>query len=166
MLSVTGTNDSQRPLWTCLKCGAKFVGRNTWHACGPYTVEKFLEGKGPNARALFARFVELIAQCGPYEAAPAKTRVAFMVRVRFAGLSSLSERGMTCAFGLPYPLEHPRIRKIEQSVRNWYGHYLRITSLEQLDDELLAWLRASYHLMGEQQRFDTPVAPTAAPFSP
>jgi hypothetical protein len=35
------------PLWTSPKCGAKFVTRNTYHACGDYSVEKSLEGEGP-----------------------------------------------------------------------------------------------------------------------
>lgn len=74
-----------------------------WHACGPYSVEGFLEGKGDWARELFDGFERLIAACGPYELAPAKTRVASMGRVRFAGVNAISDRGMTIAFGLPRP---------------------------------------------------------------
>jgi hypothetical protein len=73
----------EAPLWTCPRCGAKLVGRNMAHACGDYSIERFLDGKGERARAMFARFVELVESCGPVIAAPAKTRVAFMVRVRF-----------------------------------------------------------------------------------
>jgi Domain of unknown function (DUF5655) len=139
-------------LWTCPKCGRRFVSRNLWHACGDYSVEGFLEGKGPRARELFDRFEEMIAACGPYEVAPAKTRVAFMGRVRFAGVTSVSDRGMTISFGLPRPLSHPRIRKLEQPVSTWYVHTLRVTSPDELDDELLEWLRESYHQMGQQER--------------
>ena len=62
----------------CPRCGRRFVGRNMWHACGDYSVEGFLDGKGARARELFEGFERLIAACGPYEVAPAKTRVAFM----------------------------------------------------------------------------------------
>ena len=41
-------------LWTCPKCGAKLVGRNMAHACGDYSIDTFLEGKGERARVLFA----------------------------------------------------------------------------------------------------------------
>jgi hypothetical protein len=59
--------------------------------------------------------------------------VAFMGRVRFAGVHALSDRGMTIAFGLPHPLPHPRIRKIED-----YGEEAnnRIEELESLDTSL------------------------------
>jgi hypothetical protein len=82
-----------------------------------YSVEQFLDGKGDRARELFDAFERLIAKCGPYEVAPAKTRVAFMGRVRFAGVNSISYRGMTIAFG--WPLRHPRIRKIEAVKSGW-----------------------------------------------
>ena len=140
----------------CPKCGRRFVGRNMWHACGDYSVEGFLEGKGDRARELFDAFERLIAACGKYEVAPAKTRVAFMGRVRFAGVSSISHRGMTIAFALPAPMEHPRIRKVEHLAPGWYGHHMRITSTDQLDVELLGWLRESYHQMGMQERLRRP----------
>ena len=54
------------------RCGRRFVGRNMWHACGDYSVEGFLDGKGARARDLFEGFERLIAACGPYEVAPAK----------------------------------------------------------------------------------------------
>jgi hypothetical protein len=141
-----------RKLWTCPKCGRKFVGRNMWHACGDYSVEKFLAGKGDKARRLFDGFESLIAACGRYEVSPAKTRVAFMARVRFAGVNAISDRGMTISFALPSPMRHPRIRKVEEIVPGWYGHWMRITDPEELDDELLGWLRESYQQMGMQKR--------------
>jgi hypothetical protein len=146
---------SARELWTCPKCGRRFVGRNMWHACGDYSVEGFLQGKGDRARELFEGFERLIAACGPYEVAPAKTRVAFMGRVRFAGVNAISDRGMTIAFALPEPMPHPRIRKVEHIARGWYGHWMRIADPAELDDELLGWLRESYREMGMQERLTT-----------
>jgi hypothetical protein len=34
----------------------------------------------------------------------------------------------------------------------WYGHWMRITEPKELDDELLGWLRVSYHQMGMRER--------------
>lgn len=142
---------SSVPLWTCPRCGRRFVTRNMSHACGDHTVEMFLEGKGERARELFDRFESLIAACGPYEVSPAKTRIAFMGRVRFAAVNSLSDRGMNIHIVLPRRLPSRRVRKVEE-IGAWFVHHLRITSPEELDDELLGWLRESYHQMGMQQR--------------
>lgn len=141
---------ANKPLWTCPRCGAKLVSRNLWHACGPFSVGAFLEGKSSRARRLFHGFAGLLRKCGPVTVAPAKTRVAFMVRVRFAGVSRVSERGMTIAFALRRPLKSPRISKVVKYNPRWYGHFMRIVSPRELDEELLGWLRESYRV-GRQE---------------
>jgi len=144
--------DQTRPLWTCPKCGAKFISKNLWHSCGLATLDDWKKGMGTQARELYDRFEEMIAACGAYHVAPAKTRIAFMGRVRFAGITSLSEKGMTCAFALPHPLKSRRFVKVEELAPGWWIHRLRITDVEQLDKELQDWLRESYELMGMQER--------------
>ena len=107
---------------------------------------------GPGARALYDRFEQMIAACGEYHVAPAKSRVAFMGRVRFAGITNLSERGMTCSFALPHALKSDRFARVWEITPGWWVHRLRITDTAQLDDELQRWLGESYRLMGMQER--------------
>ena len=142
----------QRPLWTCPKCGAKFVTKNLWHSCRKATLDDWKAGMGLQARQFYDRFEQMIAACGEYHVAPAKTRIAFLGRVRFAGITSLSEKGMTCGFALPHPLDSPRFVKVEEVAPGWWAHRLRITDMSQLDEEIQAWLRESYRLMGMQER--------------
>jgi uncharacterized protein DUF5655 len=142
----------ERPLWTCPKCGAKFVTRNLWHSCGQATLADWTERMGPRALGLFRKFEGMIAACGPYHVGPAKTRIAFLARVRFAGVSAVSERGLTIAFALPAPIASSRFQKVWEIVPGWWGHRLRITDEKQLDRQLQAWLRRSYRLMGMQER--------------
>jgi hypothetical protein len=154
--TVTGADSRPavmtRPLWTCPKCGAKLVTRNMSHSCGLATLADWKKRMGPRARALYDRFQALIAACGEYHVAPAKTRIAFLGRVRFAGITSLSEEGMTCSFSLPKPLKSSRIIKVEEVVPGWWVHRLRITEVSQLDEQCQTWIRESYRLMGMQQR--------------
>jgi hypothetical protein len=107
---------------------------------------------GPRARCLFDRFVSPIARCGEYEVSPAKTRIAFLARVRFAAITSLSEKGMTCGLAMPRPLSSRRFVKVEEVVPGWWQHRLRVTDPEELDAQVQAWLRESYRLMGQQGR--------------
>lgn len=146
---------TRRPLWICPKCGAAFVTRNLWHSCGQATLDDWKKRMGPKARVLYDRFEELIAGCGEYRVSPAKTRIAFMGRVRFAGISSLSERGMTCAFVLSRPLRSSRFQSVKEEVPGWWIHRIRITGPEQLDPQLAGWIRSSYRLYGMQERLTT-----------
>ena len=122
------------------------------HACGNYSVEGFLDGKGARARELFEGSERLIAACGRYEVAPAATRVAFMGRVRFAGVHAAQRQrhdGRVPAAARPSSPEDPQDRG---SGGGWYGHSMRITEAKELDDELLGWLRESYRQIGMQER--------------
>ena len=94
----------------------------------------------------------MIGACGPYYVAPAKTRIAFLGRVRFAGITAVSEAGITISFALPRPLRARRFVKVTEVVPGWWVHRLRITDIEQLDAQLQQWLRRSYALMGMQGR--------------
>jgi len=131
-------------LWTCPRCGKRFVIRNMSHSCGRHTVDAFMEGKGPRARAYWERLQEMVGSCGPYSLVANKTRLEFMVRVRFAGMDAVSERGMSLSFWLKRRLDSPRFRKVEHlGTTNWVYH-LRVSSLDELDDEVQRWLCLSY----------------------
>jgi hypothetical protein len=128
------------------------VQRNLWHSCGPWTVEGFLEGKGPRARELFDAFVALVREVGPFTFAPAKTRVGFMVRVRFAGVMRLSDRGMTCGFWLKRRVDSPRFTKVEHLERDDWLYTFRVTDPAELDDEVRGWMREAYDVGRQAHR--------------
>ena len=129
--------------WTCPRCGAKLVAKNLSHSCGDHSIEKFLDGKSERGRDLFQRFALLIARCGPFDVAPAKTRVAFMAEVRFASVNRIGEDTIDVHFVLPRAIESARFRRVEQ-VGKLYVHHLRISHRRELDRELAGWLRQSY----------------------
>jgi hypothetical protein len=45
---------------------------------------------GTRGRRVYNRFERLIANCGDYHVAPAKTRIAFLARVRFASVTRVT----------------------------------------------------------------------------
>jgi hypothetical protein len=135
------------PLWSCPRCGAKLLVKNLSHACGDFSVERFLRDKTAAERALFARFESLIARCGPYSHAPAKTRVAFMVDVRFASVNRVGHGTLDVHFVLPRKLSSPRFRRIEP-VGKLFVHHVRLTSPRDCDRQLSRWVLAAYREYG------------------
>lgn len=138
------------PLWTCPKCGRPFVKPDHPHSCGDYSVEAFLENKRPDAIALFDRFCELIGGCGPFTFAPAKTRIGFQVRMIFASVNALNQKGMRCHVVLSRRLENPRFDRIEKLGARTYVNHLMIRSHADLDEEVAEWLNESYKV-GNQE---------------
>jgi hypothetical protein len=151
-----------RPLWSCPRCGAKLLSRGLSHSCGRFSVARFLKGRDSRERALFGRFVALVAACGPYEVAPAKTRVAFLVKVRFASVNRLGPGGMEVHFVLPRQLPSTRLRRIDR-VGRLFVHHLRVLQSEELDAEVGAWLRESYRDYGERRWLRKGLPPAVVP---
>ena len=150
-----------KKLWECPSCGAKLIAKNLSHACGPHSIEKFLEGKTEVGRDLFRRFVTLIEKCGPFEVAPAKTRVAFMAAVRFASVNRVGYDFIDVHFVLPRPIDGLRFRKVEH-LGNLHVHHLRLGHRRDFDRELARWLRQSYREYGQRAWLTTKQATGSA----
>lgn len=133
----------------CPRCGVALVARGGSHACGDHTVERFLAGASPTSRGLYQRFVALIAACGPYEVAPARTRVAFLAQVRFASVNRVGTAAIDVHFVLPRALTSPRFLRVEH-LGALHVHHLRLTRAEDFDAELAGWLAASYREYGQR----------------
>lgn len=140
-------------LWRCPKCGAGFVNRNQWHACATATLTDWLAGLSASGLALYDRFVELVARCGPYEIAPAKTRISFMAEVRFANITSLRDDSMIFTLALPQRQHSPRLTIVEE-VPGWFSHRARVRTADELDAQIGAWIERSYQLMGMRGRLE------------
>ena len=142
------------PLWACPRCGHRFVTRNLWHSCSQHEVDAHFGGAEPGVRAAFDRLVELYEQCGPIVVIAQKSRIVFMVRVRFGGCQVRRDR-LLGNVTLDRHVDSPRWTRVEQ-IGRWFVHRFEARSPADLDDPTLAELICeSYHRMGEQGRLTT-----------
>ena len=77
--------NTSKPLCTCPRCGHRFVGPNIWHSCGRYELDGHFAGKDLLVRRMFDQLVRVARRCSPMTVYAQKTRIVFMVRVRFGG---------------------------------------------------------------------------------
>jgi len=137
------------PLWKCPKCARFFANRKQSHFCSRYTLREHLAGRRPVAVALFRHFTKLVKLCGPVRVVPEKTRIAFQVRMSFAAVSLRRDR-IVGHVVLARRLENSRFTKIEYISPRNHVHSFRFYSREELDREVLAWLREAYRV-GQQR---------------
>lgn len=107
----------------------------------------------PHVFTLYRKFRRMVEACGPVVMIPQKTRLVFMVRMRFAGFTA---RKSNLRVGLI--LEHrlgrdSRIEKVETFGRRSHGHYFRIDHAAQLDATMQSWIREAYD-SGTQRNFE------------
>jgi hypothetical protein len=140
-----------RALWTCPRCGHRFVSANVWHSCTSYTLEDAFARSTPDARAAFDAFVALIERCGPVEVIAQKTRIVIMGRVRFAGATVLRDR-VRLNVALTRQIDAPWVEGVVSYGDRWNAHRFIVASPADLDriEELPLLVCEGYRDLGMQ----------------
>lgn len=127
---------------------------NLWHGGGDYTVDGFFEASRLVSATFTTPWVSLVGEFGPFEQVPTKSRIAFMVRVRFAGVVRLRKDGLVCGFWLKRRIDSPRPTKVVHLGRRDRIYQFVLRSEDELDDEVKGWIREAYDV-GRQAQLST-----------
>ncbi|WP_156742497.1 DUF5655 domain-containing protein [Occultella aeris] len=112
-----------------------------------WTVEDHLRDKPANAVALYERFVELVAACGPFTYAVAKTTITVKgTRRGFAGARPTEKGHLVGYLDLQRVVSDPRIRNAAPYTKRLFVHHFRVSDLAELDDVFAGWLAEAYQV--------------------
>ena len=104
----------------------------------------------PAALPLYETFMEqLLAEIDNVTIKVQKTQISFSNKYNFAFVSFLPVRKakerpktyITVSFGLRYKKESPRIDAASEPYPNRWTHHMLISSAEEIDDELMEWIK-------------------------
>ena len=113
-----------------------------------WTIERHLEGGTEHGRALFHRFVDIVAACGEYTTTVATTTITFKrPRRGFAGARPVGDR-LLGYFDVNYRVDDPRIRSAAPYQTDLFVHHFRVDSPDQLDEEFARWIADAYDQVG------------------
>ncbi|HEU5010516.1 MAG TPA: DUF5655 domain-containing protein [Gaiellaceae bacterium] len=109
-----------------------------------WTVERHLDDKPVEVRALYDRFVDLVEACGPFTYSVTKTAITLKGSRRgFAGLKP-KKASLDGYLDLERRVEDPRIRRSGAYTKRLFVHQFRVVALPELDAEFAGWLREAY----------------------
>ena len=100
-------------------------------------------------RAIFDKLLSVARQNGPVTVLPEKTRIAFQVRMSFAAFV-IRRNWVEGHVVLARRLAHPRFRRIETFSPRNHLHAFRFEAVDEVDDEVAAWLAEAYRV-GQQR---------------
>jgi hypothetical protein len=120
------------PLWTCPRCGHRFVTRNLWHSCGRHSLDSHFAGKDPAVRRAFDRVCELLRRRDAVTFSAQRTRIVFQLRMRF-GSAIARRRWLQVGFALPRVARHPRCVRVHHWGPGLIAHTFRFERPEQVD---------------------------------
>jgi hypothetical protein len=113
-----------------------------------WTIERHLEAGSDHGRALFHRFVDIVAACGDYTTSVAKTTITFKgPRRGFAGARPVGDR-LQGYFDVTYRVDDPRIRRAAPYQNDLFVHQFRVESPGQLDSQFAGWIADAYDQVG------------------
>ena len=109
------------------------------------TIDDHFADKTPEIRALYDRLVAMTQNFGPVEQDPKKTSIHL---VRNAGFAGVHPRKSYLYLNLrtDYPIDNPRITKTEQVSKNRFHNELKLNFPDEVDEELIGWLKDAYTL--------------------
>ncbi len=148
-----------RNSWECPACGRRYAKRNQWHSCGNVDLDATLAKHTDAAVAVYWAVESALAVPGEVRVHPQRTRIAFISTMTFASVR-LARRWADLSFITADPVDDARIRRIELYGPTSWGHTVRLSSSDEVDDDVRGWL-AEARRRGDRETLDphAPVAP-------
>jgi hypothetical protein len=100
---------------------------------------------GPVSRQIYNELLTALRPNGPFEQEVKKTSIHFVRRSAFADVS-FRKQHLILTIKAVNAIGSPRILKAEQASKNRWHLEVKLTAAENIDAELLSWLRDAYEL--------------------
>ena len=141
-----------RPMWTCVACGRSFANLNQTHSCIDLSAAEHLAGSSDLAISIYQAVLQALEKCGEFRIHAQKTRIAFITRMTFAGVS-VAERWVDLSWISPAVIDDPRIRRLFLYGPTSWGHSVRLRHADEVDHQVAAWLCQALR-RGDQETLD------------
>lgn len=110
-----------------------------------YTELNHLNGKDQVVTDVYERLISELSKFGELKIEPKKTSIHLGNRFGFAGVYT-RKNYINLEVHLNYKLDSPRVSKVEQASANRFHHTIKLTAPDNVDRELLIWLKEAYDL--------------------
>lgn len=110
-----------------------------------YSETDHLKDKETVVSATYKKLIDNLEKFGPLKIEPKKTSIHLGNRFGFAGVYTRSNY-INLEVHLNHKLTSKRIVKVEQASPNRFHHTIKLSSVKDIDKELLGWLKEAYDL--------------------
>ena len=132
-------------VWVCPDCGRKFARNNQSHSCEQYPKEDLFIGKDPEVIDLYRILENQVMAFGEVEAHTGKFNMTFRRLSTF--MAVMIEKGhLTISFISREPIDDFPVYQNYHHSNNRYSNAVKVESPEEIDDQLVTWLRQSWEL--------------------
>jgi hypothetical protein len=108
-------------------------------------LDALFAGKDAIVRAIYTRLLDVVQTFGPFREEPKKISIHLVNTSGFAGIHP-RKSFLYLNVRMDRPLQSERVAKSEQVSKNRYHNEFKIITPEEVDDELIGWLKEGYWL--------------------
>jgi hypothetical protein len=114
-----------------------------------FPLESHFSGKEPSVRAMYDHLLSALRKFGTVIEEPKKTSIHLVNVSAFAGVQT---RGSYILLNIKadHKIESPRIHKGEQISAKRFHNRVKISSVDEIDSELIGWLHEAYVMSGKK----------------
>lgn len=110
-----------------------------------HTVKEHFDNKAPAVEAIYKRILEVVKRLGPLREEAKKTSIHLVRKTAFAGIAT-RKNALILTIKSTSDLPGNRIMKREQASANRWHLEVRLTTPDEVDEELIRWLSSAYEL--------------------
>ena len=112
-----------------------------------HTVREHFENRAPEVKATYAAILKAAKKFGPVKEEAKKTSIHLVRKSAFAGVAT-RKTALILTLKSDTDIANPRIAKREQASAHRWHLETRLEAPEQVDREIVDWLRKAYELAG------------------
>jgi len=112
-----------------------------------FSMESHFSGKEPSVRAMYDQLLAALREFGTVIEEPKKTSIHLVNVSAFAGVQTRATY-ILLNIKADHKIDSPRIHKAEQVSAKRFHHRVKISRLDEIDNELIGWLHEAYAMSG------------------
>jgi uncharacterized C2H2 Zn-finger protein len=132
-------------LWKCPGCGRGFAKKNQWHSCQKRSIDHHFLGKKPQLKNAYDVLITKLQEFGPIRIDSVKTSINLISKHNFGGIN-VQRGSLRLGFVSDGAISDARIIHSQRLGKNRIGYSVRVNSPDEIDDQLLGWMRNAYQL--------------------
>ena len=110
-----------------------------------FTLEAHFTDQSPVVREIYKRLMKTLRKFGPVIEEPKKTSIHLVHGSALAGVSTRKD-ALWLNIRMDHRIDSPRIHKVDQVSARRFHNELKLTSPDDIDAELIGWLKEAYNL--------------------
>lgn len=134
-------------MWICSTCHRQFRNTNQSHTCVLVDKETFFLNRPPHFRDLYEIIKNYVLTLGVFrEEAVLPDVIFYKTKSTFLAIK-VKKNWLDIEFFLDHLDDIPPVKKYLQTSKRRYAHLVSIDGKEDINQQLLDWIKASYELI-------------------